>query len=145
MRSRTSFCSRPLFYRRASSQPSGTRARGGGSGVLPRKAHTLPGLHSRRAGPSAHWPAFSALARPWSRARRCRREKSDTLAGYEGDGSVRQLRTLMVAAFLSAAGAALAGEGGVVTLSLNDADLVPDEWTRMAQAGMPNEATHPTV
>jgi Flp pilus assembly secretin CpaC len=77
----------------------------------------------------------------------------------------------MVAAFLSAAGAALAEEGGVVTLSLNDAgqvrphrmttraasyrgseaqhesyaDLVPGEWKRMAEAGMPNEATHPTV
>jgi Flp pilus assembly secretin CpaC len=58
---------------------------------------------------------------------------------------VRRFRTLMVAAFLSAAGAALAGEGVVVTLSLNEAGQVPGEWTRMAQAGMPNEATHPTV
>ncbi len=65
----------------------------------------------------------------------------------------------------------MAGAGGVVTLTLNDAgqvrphhvttkaascrdneaqyesnaNLVPREWTRMAESGMRNEATHPTV
>ena len=53
----------------------------------------------------------------------------NTRARHEGGGSVRRFRTLMVAAFLSAALAwdlawNLAREGDVVTPSLNDAGLI---------------------
>jgi len=62
-------------------------------------------------------------------------------AGHEGGGSVRRFRTLMVAGFLSAAAAALAGEGEIVTLSLNDAGQVrPHHVTAKAVSYRGSEA-----